>query len=585
MSRYLVLGHAGKRVAQAAARRERVSEAQSRLRRGLARLAAVTVVGLPLAACTAVDGAGNSPIAGSAGSAGLGGTGGGTLDCGPPTAPAVEARLLTPSQYEHAVEDMLKVGDHPAQDFGGVVAGKLDTLGVERRAKAAALIAAKAVANLGSWSCVPPAVEEQTCGAQLVDKLGTAAFRRPLSADERGRLQQLLDAGRAEKDFATGVDWLLTALLQSPDFLYQFVRLKSGEVAGQVVPLDDYEIASRLAFFAWDSSPDDALLAAAAAGKLTDVAQLGAELERILAHPRFIERGAPAFYSRWFELDSFKTVARDLLQPDGSVTQVPGDLVAALKNSLLMSATELYRSAAPNFNELFNGQSYYLNDQLRAFYGLAGGGPQFELTELPNEGRRGILTHPALMTLLARPAESFPISRGVFLQELVLCNDIAPPPANLVIPPLPPVTPGQSTRDRLAQHTSAAVCMACHRLINPPGFALEAYDQVGRYRTLDQGHPVDTSGEMVSGTDVDGSFANGSELLERLAASADAKRCFAEHYLEHAVSHELTDQDACSRSQVAEAFAQSGDLKQLVVAVAKTDAFRLRATETPEVTP
>jgi hypothetical protein len=476
------------------------------------------------------------------------------------------------------VEDLLKVGEHPAKEFGGGVAARLDEVAVERRANAAAAIAGKAAASLSAWSpCVPPAVAAATCETQLIDKLGLAAFRHPLVDAERAQLKQLFDAGVSEKDFATGVEWLLTGLLQTPDFLYQFAKPSTGEAAGQVVPLPAYELASRLAFFVWDSAPDDALFAAAAAGKLQDAAGLQTETARLLSDARFT-RGLESFYGDWLSLKGFKEVARD----DAALTS---DALSDLQSSLLRSATSLYASATPNIQSLFSGQSYYLNDKLRAFYGLTGGGPTLEAVELPNEGRRGILTHPGLMLLLARPNASNPIARGLFIQRNVLCNEIPPPPQGIVIPQLAPVMEGLSTRGRLEQHTTQALCAACHDRIDPPGFALESFDAVGRFRTVDSGQAVDTSGNMNSQSDTDGAFTTGGEFLDRLAKSGDVKRCFAKHYLSFAVARALANEDVCSLSRVAEDFTQTGDLKQLVVAVAKSDAFRLRATEAPGAQP
>jgi hypothetical protein len=536
-------------------------------------------VALGLCGCTGVLGdesPSSSPTPGAGGStmgtAGATGQSGGTSDCSQPTAPVMNARLLTPSQYEHTVQDMVGVADHPARDFGGGVTAKLDEVEVERRANAAADIAAKAVATLNAWSpCAPPAVEASVCGGQLVDKLGAAAFRHPLNDTERAQLRQLFDAGLAEKDFATGVEWLLSGLLQTPDFLYQLVKPDATEVAGQIVPLKPYELASRLALFVWDTAPDEALRTAAEQGKLADEAGLTAELTRLFADPRF-GRGTSSFYSRWLGLEGFAEVARD----DPGLTS---EVLDAAQTSLLMSATELYKAAAPTLQSLLSGQSYYLNDKLRAFYGLAAGGPEFAAVEMPNEQRRGILTHPALLTLLARPDHGDPIARGLFLQRTVLCFDVPPPPQGIEIPMLPPIMAGLSTRARLTQHTTEPLCASCHQHIDPPGFALESYDQVGRFRTMDHGVPVDTSGNMASGGDYDGAFATGGELLDRFAQSSDVKACFAQKYMSFALSRELAAEDACSMSRVSGDFAQAGDLKQLIVSIAKSDAFRLRKSE------
>lgn len=538
---------------------------------------------LSLTGCTGfVGGERTVPVDAAGGSSTGAGTGTGTggsatsqsggSNCAEPSAPVLNARLLTPSQYEHSIEDMLKVADHPAKDFGGGVAARLDEVAVEQRANAAASVASKAAANLSAWSpCVPPAVEASTCAALLVEKLGRAAFRHPLSDLEKTQLRQLFDAGLAEKDFSTGVEWLLTGLLQAPDFLYQLAKPGAGELAGQVVALEAHELASRLAFFVWDSAPDEALLTAAGQGKLTDAQGLAAEAARMFGDPRF-GRGTASFYANWLGLEGFKEVARD----DPGLTT---ELLGTLESSLLMAATELYKSATPTLHDLFSGQSYFMNDKLRAFYGLSGGGPELAPVELPNEGRRGILTHPGLMTLLARPDHGDPIARGLFIQRTLLCFDIPPPPQGVEIPPLPPITPGLSTRARLEQHTVQPLCASCHTHIDPPGFALEAYDAVGRFRTMDVGVPVDTSGNMASGGDYDGPFASGGELLDRFAQSADVKACFAKHYLTFALARELGGDDECSLSRVASGFGQTGDLKELIVAIIKSDAFRLRKSE------
>jgi hypothetical protein len=183
------------------------------------------------------------------------------------------------------------------------------------------------------------------------------------------------------------------------------------------------------------------------------------------------------------------------------------------------------------------------------------------------------------LTLLARPDHGDPIARGLFLQRTVLCFDVPPPPQGIEIPMLPPIMAGLSTRARLTQHTTEPLCASCHQHIDPPGFALESYDQVGRFRTMDHGVPVDTSGNMASGGDYDGAFATGGELLDRFAQSADVKSCFAQKYMSFALASELATEDSCSMSRVSSDFVQTGDLKQLIVAIAKSDAFRLRKSE------
>lgn len=552
------------------------------------RIAVVLVAGgALLAGCTAnldrnVPGAtgGGSVSTGGAGSGGTPALVGGSAGIGPSScaqpeqsnAPVLHARLITPSQYEHTVQDLLKVTGNVGRELAGGVSAHLDDVALEQRANAAADIAGKAVATFSAWApCAPPTVDAATCELKLIEQLGRGAFRHPLAADEQAQLKALFDAGVKEKDFLTGLEWLLTGLLQAPDFFYEFAKPQTGEVPGAVVALPAFEIASRLALFIWDGPPDETLLGAAEAGNLKDAAGVLAQAQKLMADPRFA-RGTESFYRGWLKLDAFKEVARD----DMALTT---DVVVALQRSLLLSATSLYAAAAPNVESLFTGETYYLDASLRAFYGLTAGSSSFDPVAMPDQGRRGVLTHPGLMTLLARPNESNPISRGLFVQRTVLCHEIPPPPQGVVIPQLAKAAPGLPTRLRLEQHTKEPLCASCHALIDPPGFALESYDMVGRYRTMDEGVAVDTSGTIAGASDTSGTFTVGTELLDRIAKSSEVKRCFAQKYLTYAVARDLAQEDACALDHLQSEFASSGDLKQLILNVAKSDAFRLRTAE------
>lgn len=507
---------------------------------------------------------------GAAGSSGAGGVAPG--DCSKPQAAAIRLTALTETQFSNSVLDLLQVAGNPPKGVGQA----FDDVSLEQRAAAAAAVAAQAVANLAQWApCVAPASgPAAVCEQQIIDKIGAKAYRRPLTELERAGMTQLFDAGVKEKDFSTGVEWFLTGLLQSPYFVYQVVRPEPAETVGEARPLSGYEYATRLAYFIWDGPPDDALLAAAASNDLMDPTKREQQVVRMLQDARF-SRGLTQFYSRWLNLNAFREAARDV--PEFNET-----VVNDLSTSLLMTATELYKVESPNISSLFTGESYFLNDGLRKFYGLNGSasGPGFTATEMPGQARRGLVTHPALMALLARPNETFPIGRGLFLLRKIICQDVPPPPEGLVIPQQPPFQEGISTRERLETHTAAPLCQSCHSMINPAGFALESFDEVGRYRAMDHGRPVDTSGSLSLGKDVDGAFATGDELIARLAQSQSVRACFAEKYLDFALAHPVTNAaDTCSIQALGKSFGASGDLKKLVAAVAETDSFRLRLAE------
>jgi len=496
-----------------------------------------------------------------------------TLDCSKPRAAPSRAQLLSASQYTHTVQDLFQIAGSPGEPLGNQVFAQIDQAGVEQRATTAASVAQEAAANLAKWApCTPPATgDATTCEQQIIDKIGTRAFRRSLTSGEKADMKTLFDAGIKEKDFATGVEWYLTGVLQSPDFMYELVRPEAGEVAGDVRPLAPYDYATRLAYFVWDSPPDDKLLTAAGANELADATKRQTHLDRMIQDPKFM-RGVESFYNQWLHTEAFRTLARDADGFDASVVQ-------ALQTSLVMSATQLYTAGSPNITGLFSGQSYYMNDVLRRFYGLTGTGTSFTAVAMDKQSRRGIVTHPALMAALARPKESFPVGRGLFVMRTLLCKDI-PLPNGLTIPEVPPVMQGVSTRQRYQMHSSNGVCAQCHKLFDPAGFSLEDFDEVGRFRTTDNGAAVDTSGTMAAGTDLDGAFATGDELLARLAESQDVRACFAKQYLKFALARDqLVDEDTCSADAVGKSFAPTGDLKQIVSNVASTDAFRQRLAE------
>jgi len=530
-------------------------------------------------------GAGPSPGAGAGGAGATVAT-----DCSAVTVQAspLHARLLSPTQYDNTVLDLFKVGGNPAEanNLAGGETAALDRTALEFRANAAAAVAAQASANLAAWSpCVPAnAAAQAACEQQLIDEIGQRGYRRPLSADESAQLKTLFDAGvAAGGDFATGVDWFITGLLQTPAFQYQLVRPAPDEQPGQVVPISGYEMASRLSYYLWDSMPDDALFTAASAG-LADVASIEAQVSRMTKNTTLLTRGVSAFYSNWLNTPAF---AEGLLKNDASGNPDPAftqDVALSLGQSLLMGATALYGSPSPNISSLFTGETYYLNDTLVKYYKLPGAATSaFAPVAMPGQHRSGLLTHPGFLAVNARPQVTAPILRGFFVTSNLLCMGLTVPD-NLVIPPLAE-TPqaGLTTRELIEQSHVQSACQACHNTIDPPGFALEWFDQVGNLRSMDNGKPVDTSGTVINAGDLNGPFANGDEFLSKVAQSSTVKACFAQQFLEHALSGEVSTpvapNDHCSVTRVSTAFASSGDLVGLVGLVASSDAFRFRTSE------
>jgi hypothetical protein len=481
---------------------------------------------------------------------------------------------LTREQYINAAGDLLGLDVRPLLTLADVGNRKfspgvsLTALQIEQRMTTAEAIAAAATAPAQLprvLPCDPAQGGEDACAAKLVAELGARAFRRPLAVETTTSLRKLFDAGKAAGGFATGAEWLIAGLLQAPDFLYHLSPRPAGATPGKAAALDDHTLASRLSFFLWNSAPDAQLAAAAAGGGLRTVAGLAGEVERMLADPR-AARARDDYYASWLHLDDLGKVARD-------ARELTPEVVADLRRSALQGIADVYRSGG-KVEVLLGSSALVASDGLAKVYGLPSPGGELRAVEAPAGQRRGLFTHPALLTLLANPDASDPIQRGLFLEEKVLCQ-ATPDPIDTV-PDLPPLRPGLSTRARLEAHRADPACAPCHRLFDPMGMALENYDAIGRYRTVDQGVPVDSSGEIAQGLDLDGKFANGMELLQRMSTSATVRDCMTRHWFEYAVSRALDDGEACVLEPIATRFRKDGDLRALLAGVASSDAFRMQ---------
>jgi hypothetical protein len=198
---------------------------------------------------------------------------------------------------------------------------------------------------------------------------------------------------------------------------------------------------------------------------------------------------------------------------------------------------------------------------------------------LPASERAGLLTQPALMALLAKPNQSDPIHRGVFVRTRVLCDVLEAPPADVDLTP-PDLAPGLTTRQRFDMHRTEPRCAACHTLIDPIGYGFEHYDAMGVYRTHEGELSIDARGEVFDGEDANGTFDGAVELSERLAQSRVAQRCMARQVFRFAVGRIEQNRDTCSTRVLDRAFSRSDlDLRELMIAIVRTDAFRMRRVQ------
>ena len=534
---------------------------------------------------------GQGGVGGQGGTGGQGGDGGSGGDGGAGGQPACDttpgeapARLLTRFEWDNTVRDLVGESRRLA---GERLPAENRVLGFDNNARfhqatpvlvegylnLADVVATDAVARdlAGLTGCdLAAGASPQACGRDFVRRFGRRAFRRPLREDEAGIFDALFDATLAQSGFGGAIRLTLTAMLQSPQFLYRYDEPAVGEVEGDAVRLSSHTLAARLSYFLWASTPDDTLLDAADAGLLDTPEGVAQTVARLLDDPRTRD-SVRHFHRQWLDLNKLDLLVKDHPYPGGDV---------ALRQDLTTSVDRFVETAfALGVEALLSGESYHLNAELAALYGAPAPAQPFAEVPMAEGTRAGILTHPAILSLLAHPEQTSPIHRGIFVRERFLCQALPPPPPDVIIEP-PSPDPNATTRERFAQHTTEELCQNCHRLIDPVGFGFEDFDELGRQRDTENGRPIDASGAMIDGpsADLDGPFVGGAELARRLSTSPSVRDCIATYWFRYALARGEQRDDLCARRNIEAAFrAADGDFSALVVALATSDTFSNRA--------
>lgn len=518
------------------------------------------------------------------------------LDPGP-----APIRRLTRVEYNNTIYQLLGDTSRPADRFPpDEEAGGFDNqaavlvvspLLAEHYLSAAEALAAANTPTLMSQlpACQGSKFDAAACEADaltFIHGFGKHAYRRPLTEDEALAHLEVFRQGTTLGDEAsspsTGVEMVVQVMLQSPHFLYRVEFGASAPEAGDVVALTSYEIASRLSYLLWNTMPDAALFEAADSDQLLTSAQIEAQARRMLDAPRARE-AVKNFHRQWLHLDDIQP----RISANGKNLDIYPDYYAGLP-MLWQQETEAFIDHAvfeqdANLETLLTAPYTLMNAELADFYGVSGPtGLEFVRVDLDPGRYAGFLTHAGLLALLAKPDRSSPIHRGKFVREFLLCQ--VPPPPPDVVPEAPSVDESQTTREQFGQHSKDPLCQGCHQMMDPIGFGFEHFDGVGRYRETEWDLPIDVSGELLA-TDVDGPYDGVVELAAKLASSDQVKACVATQWFRFGYGRAETAADACSMAGIQSAFAAADyDIKELIVALTLTDAFRYRhavATETP----
>ncbi len=488
----------------------------------------------------------------------------------------VPLRRLTREEYNNSVRDLLGDSSRPALAFppDETVAGfesnniaPVTELLVQRYMDAAEELAARAAAKFDTLAPCADAAAPEACASDFIERFGRLVYRRPLEAKEQQALLSVYRDKAAQAGYAAGIQLTLEVMLQSPQFLY---RLEPQDGAGASArALTGYELATRLSYFVWASTPDRQLLDEAAQGRLSEPADVERAMRRLLADAR-AKDGVRSFHRQWLGLRELETESKDN-QLSPSFTP---ELKAAMIEETLRFAAHTVFEDGDTVSKLFRSKQSFINAPLATLYGASAPGEGFALVDLPADQRSGVLTHASVLSVHANANQTSPILRGKFVREKFLCQEIPPPPANVNITP-PKVDPKLTTKQRFEQHRTDRSCSGCHQMMDPIGFGFEHYDAIGAYRTVDGAFPVDAVGELTVTKDANGAFNGAVELGAKLAASEQVRRCVATQWFRFALGRGEVDDDADSLAAAYEAFARKGfDVRELMVAIAMSHAFR-----------
>jgi hypothetical protein len=480
-------------------------------------------------------------------------------------------RRLTRTQYDNSIKDLLGMdlglSQHFSEDeLAGPFAGNYFTPVSESQysqyATAAATAAAKAVERLPQLLPCAAAADD-ACATQYIRQFGRRAYRRPLTDDEVTRYQALYQMGRTTGDFATGIALVTEGLLESPNFLY----LVEGPG-----PLTQHQLAARLSYFLWNAPPDAKLSSLADAGGLRTPDDLRAEAKRLLADPR-AQAMMDDFHLRWLNLTKL-----DILQKDA--TKFPDfETWHPLMREELTRFTGFVMGPQGDgkLETLLTAPFTFANAELGKLYDAKVTG-DWQKVDLDPTKRGGILTQSAFLATHGHEG-SAPIFRGIAVREQLFCVDLPPPPPNADAL-FPPPAPTKTTRERLQMHRAAPQCASCHELMDTLGYAFESFDDIGRYRTTENGVPIDDSASLVGTGDSDGSFKGPIELGRRLAKSQQVQQCVATQWFRYAMGRTETALDQCTMDHVFQSFKSSDfSIPELVLALVQSDGFRVRRAE------
>jgi hypothetical protein len=399
------------------------------------------------------------------------------------------------------------------------------------------------------------------------------AFRRPVTEAEVERYVGFVEqAVKNGEPFPFGMRVAVTAVLVSPHFLYRIETDKKPDDPEDKHALNDYELASRLSYFLWSSMPDEQLLAQAAQGDLHHDAVLDDQVRRMLKDPKS-QALVDNFAEQWLQLRILNEVTPD---PE-KFPEFGPDLRDDMKQETRRFFEAIMREDR-SILDFLDGEYSYVNERLARHYGLPDVKGDFQRVSLEGKNRAGLLTQASILTLTSNPDRTSPVKRGKWVMEVILDKPPPPPPPN--VPELAETAkaaPDLTLRQQLELHRQNPSCNSCHKVMDQLGFGIENFDAIGRWRDLDNGKPLDTTGELPGGSRFHGPL----ELAHVLRGKeCEFGECLSEKMLTYALGRGLEFYDRCATDKIVKTLKeQKFRFSVLVAEIAKSDPFRMRRGE------
>jgi hypothetical protein len=500
---------------------------------------------------------------------------------------------LTNAQYDRTIRDLLGLTNLSAAD--GVVpstrlatdqAGGMSALAWANYKDVADKIATQVIADpalKGNFlKCTPAA--GSTCLHDTAVQFGRRAFRRPLTPEEVARFDKVITDGPAIT--ATGsqdeiAQTLLYMILISPSFLQRGEIVEASDGAGHYV-LSSHEIASRLSYMIWGTTPDAALEQVADAGMLTTPEQITSEAQRMLQDRKAREM-VQSFHQYYLLMRAegrWGTANKEAsLFPNFKPEMVP-----AITEETLKIFDKISFTAGASFKDFFLTNVAFVNKDTAPLYGLNAAQFGSELTETTLDAKRpGFLTRLGFLMNFSSYTRTSPIYRGAFITKQVLGIPLAAPPPGATETPLPTGAELDTNRKQVEAQTADPNCAGCHHaFVNPPGFVMEAFDSVGAWRTAEtNGVALDTVAQVIIEDGQDPvTISNPAELMAKIAASPGAMRQYAGKWVSYAYAREGDPADACVADQIAAKMAAGAyPVLNVITDLALAESFRVRAVE------